>query len=249
MAAGVPPTVAEPIHRLTVEDQRERAERIRLLSQLEDELGIDIVVYFAGDRPTLQTVVAPDVQGLLYAHLSKVRTGEGEPDKTRGVGLYLYTIGGVTTAAWALVNLLREFSDELVVMVPYKAHSAGTLIALGADSLYLSRIGRLSPPVIASLNSPYDPLAPAQQPGAQPQFLPVSVESVLGYLNLARKEVNLHEDNALAAVSRGLTEKVHPLALGEVYRSRNSAPTSQRGYSRWAREDWGNLTSKESWMS
>lgn len=219
MADTAFPVVTEPSQRLSPEEAKQREERLEILRRLESETGAHIVVYFAGDRPNLQTVVAPDVQGILYGHLAPEASGKATPGGARPIGLYLYTIGGITTAAWALVNLLREFSDQLVVLIPYKAHSAGTLIALGADALYMSRMGQLSP-VDASLNSPYNPVAQMQQPGGQPQFLPVSVESVIGYLNLARKEVNLHEDNALAAVVRGLTEKVHPLALGEVYRSR-----------------------------
>lgn len=219
MATPTPPVVTEPSRKLSAEERELRNARLQKLRALEAEIGARVVVYFAGDRPGLQTVVAPDIQGILYGHLNAASAKGGTHDEPARVALYLYTIGGITTAAWALVNLLREFSDELAVLVPYKAHSAGTLIGLGADQLYMSRMGQLSP-VDASLNSPYNPVAPPQQPGAPPQFLPVSVESVIGYLNLARKEVNLHEDNALAAILRGLTEKVHPLALGEVYRSR-----------------------------
>ena len=178
------------------------------------------MVYLTGDRQNLQTVVAADVHSIVHSHLSILDGESVLPDETpKHIGLYVYTMGGITTAAWGLVNLIREFGEELSVFVPYKALSAGTLLALGADHVYMSRLGQLSP-IDPSLNSPYNPPVPNLPPGAPPQFLPVSVEAVIGFINLARKEMNLHEDGALAEVFAGLTEKVHPLALGDVYRSR-----------------------------
>jgi hypothetical protein len=43
--------------------------------------------------------------------------------------------GGETLAAWRLVNLLRIYCDELEILIPMKALSAGTLICIGADKL------------------------------------------------------------------------------------------------------------------
>jgi len=57
------------------------------------------------------------------------------------------------------------------------------------------------------------------QPGAV-QLLPVSVEDVMGYLKLAREEVGINGDEGLAKIVGFLSEKIHPLALGAVYRSR-----------------------------
>src|SRR3546814_9324606 len=55
------------------------------------------------------------------------------------------TKGGNTAAAWRLVNLLRTFCNELEIIVPAKAMSAGTLMCLGADKIVMTKkIGRAS---------------------------------------------------------------------------------------------------------
>lgn len=205
-------------------DPAARARRVALIEGLERETQTRIICYITGDRPTLQTVLAGDAHSLIYSHLVDLeRSSATTTREQRRVGMFLYTAGGVTTASWGLVNLIRDFADTFVVFVPYKALSAGTLVALGADNLHITHLGQLSP-VDPSLNSPYNPAAPGQAPGAPPQFLPVSVEAVMGYISLA-KEVGLKGDEALSTVLKSLTDKVHPLALGDVYRSREQITT------------------------
>jgi hypothetical protein len=52
------------------------------------------------------------------------------------------------------------------------------------------------------------------------QLLPVSVEDVIGYLKLARDEAGIKGDEGISKIMAVLSEKVHPMALGAVYRSR-----------------------------
>ena len=199
-------------------DAAARARRIALIKKLETQTGTKVITYATGERPSLQTVVAGDAHSIVYSHLVQLDQTLADVSRDRRrLGFFLYTSGGVSTAAWGVVNLLRDFADTLLVFAPYKALSAGTLIALGADELYLTRLGQLSP-VDPSLNSPYNPVV-AQTPGAPPQFLPVSVEAVMGYISLAQ-DIGLKGDEALSTVLKSLTDKVHPLALGDVYRSR-----------------------------
>jgi hypothetical protein len=51
-------------------------------------------------------------------------------------------------------------------------------------------------------------------------LLPVSVEDMIGFLDLARKEIGLKTEESLTSVLKILADKVHPLALGAVYRAR-----------------------------
>jgi Serine dehydrogenase proteinase len=213
---GVPSPPATASQRF---DSAARARRVALIRTLEAATGTSVIAYITGDRPQLQTVLASDAQAIVYSHLQALDlAGPTGPDHQLGIGLVLYTSGGITTSAWGLVNLIREFADRFVILVPYKALSAGTLVALGADRAYLTRLAQLSP-VDPSLNSPYNPTIPAP-PGSPPQFLPVSVEAVMGYISLTKNEIGIKSDEALSGALRGLTDKVHPLALGDVYRSR-----------------------------
>ena len=49
--------------------------------------------------------------------------------------------------------------------------------------------------------------------------VPVSVESVRGYLNAAREELEIKGEEALTSVLLNLTNHIHPLVLGEIFRS------------------------------
>ncbi len=42
-------------------------------------------------------------------------------------------------AAWSILNLIRMFCDELEIIVPMKAHSAGTMMAIGADKIVMTK--------------------------------------------------------------------------------------------------------------
>lgn len=190
----------------------DRAARISLIKEIEKDRGSRVLCYLTGDRRGFETRIAQDVFPLLYEHLSKI-------GKTKSIDLFLYSTGGITIAGWGLVNLIREFCDKFSVIIPFKAHSTATLIALGANEIVMCKPGQLSP-VDPSITSPFNPVAPGiQQPGGV-SFLPVSVEDVIAYLSLARKEADLKDELSIAEVFKILSEKVHPLALGSVFRAR-----------------------------
>ncbi len=126
-------------------------------------------------------------------------------------------VGGHTLAAWGLANLLREYCDQLSVFIPHRALSAGTLLTLAADEIIMSRLGQLSP-IDPAVPSPFGPLV--QMPNQPAQIVPVSVEDVIGFFDLATKAAGLKEEKSILSVFDRLSSQVHPLALGAVYRSR-----------------------------
>jgi len=189
-----------------------RAQRKKQIEELERLRGRKVVAYVTGDRqPNLGTQIAPDVFPLIYGLLSKMAHASS-------LDLFIYSTGGMTMTAWGLMNLLREFADSLSVLVPFRALSTATLIALGANEIVMSRLGQLSP-VDPSVNTPFNPPAPPQL-GTPPQFLPVSVEDVRGFLDLARDEAKLKDEKLIAGVFSQLAENVKPVALGNVNRAK-----------------------------
>lgn len=64
------------------------------------------------------------------------------------------------------------------------------------------------------------PLGPQVPNGNQLARLPVSVEAVRGYMDAATKDLGIKDDNALSMILTDLSNKVHPLVLGEIFRSR-----------------------------
>lgn len=194
-----------------------RDDRRNLIQSVERARGTKVLCYVTGDRKNHETKIATDIFPFVYEHLATF-------DHIETIDLFLYTTGGDSVAGGGLVNLLREFCDKLNVIIPFRALSCGTLIALGADEIVMGKGGLLSP-LDPSVSSPYNPPAPGQQPAGRLALLPVSVEDMMGYLHLARDEGKLKEEEAIGSVIRVLSEKVHPLALGAAYRAREQGGT------------------------
>ena len=66
-------------------------------------------------------------------------------EKIKTIDFYLYSLGGNLDTPWPIISVLREYCESLNVLIPYKAFSATTLTALGADRIVMSRKGELGP--------------------------------------------------------------------------------------------------------
>jgi Serine dehydrogenase proteinase len=184
-------------------------ERRAIIAQIEEMRGSRVICYITSDRAGADAQINKDSLPFFHDHLSQIGPRER-------IDLVLHTSGGDTLAAYGICQLLREFCKRLGVLVPFRCHSAGTLIALGADEIVMTRGGTLSP-IDPSLKGPLNPaveLAPGQR-----QLVALSVESVAGFMQLVKKDWGI-KGPALCDAFRMLAEKVHPLALGDVYRAR-----------------------------
>jgi len=182
--------------------------RKQLYMKIESERKSKLLVYVTGDRKGWETQIANDATDYFVEHLDAI----GVVPK---ISLLLYTNGGSTLAGWNIVNLIRQFCDEFEIIVPYKARSTGTLMCLGANSILMTKQATLGP-IDPSVNTLLNP----EIPGAGVQArMPVSVEAIKGFFELAKHELNIKSDSALSSIFNVLAEKVHPLVLGEVYRA------------------------------
>ena len=57
-------------------DKMGKAERIKLIRQIEHDTGSRILVYFTGDQPTFETKIGNDAIPLFYEHLEKIKAQE-----------------------------------------------------------------------------------------------------------------------------------------------------------------------------
>ncbi len=185
-------------------------QRKDLYKELEQNRQSKVLVYVTGDRPGLETDVHSEVLDYFVNHLDIFGV-------TKKITLYLYTRGGNTLAGWSIVNLIRQFCDEFEVIVPAKCHSTGTLMCLGAHSIVMTKQATLGP-IDPSINGPLNPGIEGAPPQAR---FPVSVEAIKGYIELAKGELDIKDDANLTQILLKLSEKVHPLVLGQVYRSRS----------------------------
>ncbi len=184
-------------------------ERIALIQELEEVRGSRLIVYVTSDRqPPFAAKMASDVIRPFFEHLRAI-------GRVPLLDVLVYSLGGDTIVPWRLVNLARESCDRLGVLVPYKAHSAATLLALGADEIVMGPLAELSP-IDPSVGGPFNPPNP-DNPNEPKQE--IGVEDVAGFFSLAKEQVGLTEQDALVRVFEKLADRLHPLAIGGVYRS------------------------------
>lgn len=199
-------------------------QRQEIIKRIEAERGgRTLVCFFNFDRestpqiPGLGTQFSSDTKEALFRVLKESVPATGKVD------LCLYTRGGDTNSVWPIASLLREFDPDFEVLVPFRCHSGGTLLALGAKKIIMTQLAELSPidPSTGNQFNPSDPVEPRNR-------LAISVEDVQAYRRFILDQFKLEAKEAEAAAIPAsdllrpfleqLTERVHPLALGNVHR-------------------------------
>ncbi len=182
-------------------------QRLALIHKIQNLRNSKVICYITGDRENVNTRIAPDVIRVFYRHLEAI-------GPSQRIDLFLYTRGGDVLTPWRLVNLIREYTDNFCLLVPFRAYSAGTLIGLGAREIVMGKMGELGPidPSVANAFNPQDPNNPAAK-------IPVSVEDVSSFITLAMEIGRLQGQEQLESVFNHLANSVHPLALGNVQRN------------------------------
>jgi len=186
-------------------------ERKTLIAEVEAKRHSRLISYITSDRQNAAAIIAKDALPVFFNQLRAL-------GHTERLDILIFTTGGDTLAAFGLGRLVREFSKWIGVLVPDRCLSAGTLFALGANEIFMTRAGTLSP-IDPSITTPLNPVVEGPMPG-QRQLLPVSVESVAGFRSLLEQDWSIKSEEMTAQIFKILAEKVHPIALGDVYRSR-----------------------------
>jgi len=188
-------------------------DKKQLIQQIEGLRKSRVITYVTSDRQgPFNARIAMDVIPLISKQLQTI-------GKTENIDLFLYSTGGDTMVPWRLVSMIREYCNKFSVLVPYKAHSAATMIALGADEIVMSDLSELSPidPSTVNVFNPQDPQNPQNK-------IPISVEDVMAYFDLAKNKFGIKNDEELSRIFNKFVEsnpQIHPLALGNVNRIHN----------------------------
>lgn len=181
-----------------------------LIQKIEEARNSKVITYVTGDRQPFVTRVADDIIPIFAKHLEKI-------GKQETISLFLYTRGGDMIAPIRLIKLIRSYADEIEMIIPYRAHSAGTLISIGADKIVMGRLGELSP-VDPSTGHPFNP----ENPLNPSQKMEISVEDLNSYFLLAKEKAGV-KDEQMVNVYEDLVAKIHPLSLGNAYRATRMA--------------------------
>jgi len=178
----------------------------KILKDLQSKRGSKIITYIVSTRSGVSFQIADDAVRIIYDHLEQLNIKNGEK-----LDLFLHSFGGVGVVPWKLVNLIREFTDNFEVLIPYKAYSAATLIALGANKIVMHPMGELGP-IDPKVGNEFNPITP------QGQQIGINVEDVASYIDFVKEFVGIRHEDELIQALNALTNKVHPLALGNVHR-------------------------------
>ena len=112
----------------------EKSKLSDLLKRIEKLRDSRVIAYWMGPQARIsEAAVVP-----LFDQLKAI-------GKSKSIDLVLHTNGGDTEAPWRIVTLIREYCDKFSVLILHRAHSAGTLLAMGADEIVMTPLAVLGP--------------------------------------------------------------------------------------------------------
>jgi len=182
-------------------------DRLKLIKEIENLRQSKVICYLTSLRPNLGSAMAEDAVRVLFDHLLVLPTRPVEK-----LDVFLCSNGGSSVLPWRLISLFREFAKSIAVLIPYRAYSAATMVALGADEIVMHPFGEMGPidPTVSNDFNPVD--------SNTKQRVGISVEDVKAYVAFIKGTVGIRHEDELVKTIEVLAEKVHPLALGNVER-------------------------------
>lgn len=198
--------------------EKDRYLRQLLIRDIEELTGRDLVVYYT-DCGTNAQIDNSDDKYLLEL----LSDADHE-----GIDLLLETNGGFTDATEKVVSILRDQVSDLRVIVPKRAKSNGTLLAMAAREIVMGASSELGPidPLIALT---VDQFVPAQfivqAAQAQPQQINLIVQQAAIYA--IKQTQKLAKDLLRSGMLEGKEEDeieqcVEELSTRDVYHSHGS---------------------------
>lgn len=185
----------------------DRADLIRSIEKLR---GSNVICYLTSLRENVPAVIAHEHVRVFFDHLRLLP--KRPSDK---LDIFLVSNGGDSVVPWRLVSLFREFTSSFNVLIPFRAYSAATLIALGADEIVMHPFGEIGP---------IDPtVTNAFNPKENGRSLGISVEDLKAYVSFVKNTVGITHEDELVKTIEILAQQVHPLALGNVERFVNQS--------------------------
>lgn len=191
---------------------KDRYLRQLLIRDIQDLTGRNLIVYFTDcDRTNAQIDQSDDV-----ALSELLTTCFGKP-----VDLLLETNGGATDATEKVCSLLRQAAPDLRVVVPRRAKSNGTVIALCGSAILMAQQSELGPidPSFGGVPAEFIVNAPLGS------FTPIDTQ----YAESARKQTRKLASTLLSTgmmksfPQQSIDDTVEKLATKNIYHSHGSS--------------------------
>lgn len=164
--------------------------RRKYLQKLNEVTGRNIIIYYSGwlQKPNAGNVAVNDEDK------NGFMTVIHRLDRTKGLDLLLHTPGGETAATESIVDYLRSmFGNDIRVIVPQLAMSAGTMIACASKEILMGRHSSLGP--------------------IDPQYMGIAAHGVIEEFERAHQEIKA--DPTKAYVWQPIISKYNPTLIGE----------------------------------
>lgn len=188
-----------------------RENRIKLIREIQTKRNSKIITLVTSDRINLSAPIHQMMNDIIYEQLRLIKKRGRKFDN---IDLFLYSRGGDSDAPWSIVSTIREvFPDKKFnVLLPFRAHSAATMISLGAEEIIMTEKAELGPVDITISNSPLNPPHPVNRTP-----IDISVEDVMGFIGLLEKLNCTRAEEKIKAFEI-LAHHINPLAIGKVNR-------------------------------
>jgi hypothetical protein len=168
-----------------------------IIKELNKKLGGVLISYFNNPRGS----VCHDDVLALFELLEKI----GHQQK---IYLFIKSSGGNGQASLRLVNLLRQYCEEVIALIPLECASAATMITLGANEIYMGPMAYLTP-VDTSLTHALSPI------DRDNDRVSVSLDELTRVVRLWQSQKSDKNENPY----QQLFQHVHPLVIGAVDRA------------------------------
>lgn len=182
-------------------------DRLTIIKEIEGLRESKVICYLTSVRPNGGAQMAEDAVRVMFDHLLLL------PERpVKKLDIFLCSNGGSGVVPWRLVSLFREFAEKIGVLIPYRAYSAATMLALGADEIVMHPFAEMGP-IDPTVSNDFNPVDPQTQ-----QRVGISVEDVKAYVGFIKDTVGIRHEDELVKAIEILAQRVHPLALGNVER-------------------------------
>src|ERR1700758_5419445 len=120
------------------------AMRMRKIAQLERQRSSRVIL-LVHRQETMKLLGFPVMRYIDINDSEEVLRAIHMTDADVPLDIVLHTPGGLVLAALQIARAIREHKGKVTVLVPHYAMSGGTLIALAADEIVMSRHAVLGP--------------------------------------------------------------------------------------------------------
>ncbi|MEO0445948.1 MAG: ATP-dependent Clp protease proteolytic subunit [Verrucomicrobiota bacterium] len=166
--------------------------------KLEEHLQGDVLVYWVSGN---SSIVGEDI--VAFFEILKAKKHR------KKLFVFLKSNGGNGRASLRIVNLLRQYYEDIEVLVPLNCASAATMLALGANSMQIGPLGYLS----AIDTSITHDLSPVDKDN---DLVSVSQNELNRVTALWQEQATEKDQNPYHA----LYQHIHPLVFGAVDRAK-----------------------------